>query len=102
MNIWHVPRATTRIDSMASLSESSTAFDRAIAPVMDVLLGERARDVLQLRPDPALQARIDDLATRCTAGELTAAERSEYEEYVRANKFLAILQRQARRVLGAG
>jgi hypothetical protein len=36
-----------------------------------------------------------------TEGQLTEAERAEYAGYVRANKFIAILRRQARQLLGA-
>jgi hypothetical protein len=50
-------------------------------------------------PDPALQARIEELGAKSTEGELTAQERAEYEGYVRANKFIAILQRQARQMV---
>jgi uncharacterized protein YnzC (UPF0291/DUF896 family) len=57
--------------------------------------------VLNLRPDPELQDRIDELATKSTEGQLTTAERAEYEGYVRANKFVAILRRQARQLSGS-
>jgi hypothetical protein len=39
------------------------------------------------------------LAEKSTEGQLSADERSEYEGYVRANKFVAILQRQARALI---
>jgi hypothetical protein len=41
------------------------------------------------------------LACKSTEDELNEQERSEYEGYVRANKFIAILQKQARRLLGS-
>jgi uncharacterized protein YnzC (UPF0291/DUF896 family) len=44
-------------------------------------------------------ARIEELAARSEEGTITAAEKSEYEGYVRANKFVAILQAQARKHL---
>lgn len=53
------------------------------------------------RPDPERQSRIGELATKSTEGQLSEEERAEYEGYVRANKFIAMLQRQARRRLGA-
>jgi len=43
-----------------------------------------------------LQIQIEELAMKSTEGELSTTERAEYEGYVRANKFIAILQRQAR------
>ena len=86
---------------MAATVSESTAFERGVRPLLQLLLPERAQVVLDFRPDPALRARIDELADRATEGELTDAERAEYEGYVRANKFIAILQRQARSIVGA-
>jgi hypothetical protein len=54
------------------------------------------------RGDDSLKARIEELATKNTEGELTDSERAEYEGYVRANKSLAILQAQAKRLLDHG
>lgn len=42
-----------------------------------------------------LEARIEELAEKSTEGELTDDERAEYADYVRANKFVAILKRRA-------
>lgn len=78
------------------------AFERGVRPVIDLILPETAEEVVNYRPDPALARRIEELAARSTAGELTPDERAEYEGYVRANKFVAVLQRQARRRLASG
>ena len=43
-----------------------------------------------------LQARIEELAQKST--ELTEDDRAEYAGYVRANKFVAILKRQAQQI----
>lgn len=77
-----------------------TAFDRGVGPILRAVLVDKAETVLGFRPDPALQDRIEELAAKSTEGELTDEERAEYEGYARANKFIAILQRQARRILG--
>jgi hypothetical protein len=77
----------------------TAAFDRGVRPVLQIVFPEKAEAVLKFRPDPALQARIDELASRSTEGLLTEAERAEYEGYVRANKFVAVLQRIARQLL---
>ena len=79
---------------------ATTAFDRGVRPFLQIVLLDKAGAVLNFRPDPALQDRIEELATKSTEGELTAPERAEYEGYVRANKFIAILQRQARQMVG--
>ena len=48
--------------------------------------------------DAEPQARIEELAQESTEGELTEDERAEYAGYVRANKFVAILKRQAQQI----
>ena len=69
--------------------------------MLQMLLLDKADAVLNVRPDPALQKRIEELAGKATEGELSDDEQAEYEGYVRANKFIAMLRRQARRILGA-
>jgi uncharacterized protein YnzC (UPF0291/DUF896 family) len=64
-------------------------------------LPEKAEAVANFRADPKLQARIEELASKSTEGQLTEAEMAEYAGYVRANKFVAILQRQARQLVGS-
>ena len=56
---------------------------------------------MDARPDQALRNHIDSLASKNTEGELTDAERAEYEGYVRANKFLAVLRREAKLMMEA-
>jgi hypothetical protein len=73
-----------------------TAFDRGVRPVAELVFPEKSAAVLGFRPPPELQARIEELAAKSTEGQLTPKERAEYEGYVRANKFVAILQRLAR------
>jgi acetylornithine deacetylase/succinyl-diaminopimelate desuccinylase-like protein len=77
------------------------AFDRGVRPVLQIVLPEKAEAVVNFRADPKLQARIEELAEKSTEGKLTEAERAEYAGYVRANKFVAILQRQARKLVGS-
>ena len=81
-------------------SPEATAFERGVRPLLQLVLRDKAETVLNFRPDPALQSRIEELATRSTDGELSEEERAEYEGYVRANKFIAILRRQAHQLLG--
>lgn len=77
------------------------AFDRAVRPVLKIVLPGRAEELLKFCPDPALQECIEELASKSTEGELTEEERAEYVGYVRANKFVAILRKQAQQLLGA-
>lgn len=64
-----------------------------------VLTPELAQRIMNLRADEATQAKIDNLADKCTEGRLTPEERQEYESYVQAIDVISILQAKARRVL---
>jgi hypothetical protein len=75
------------------------ALDRILDPLSRCLTPEVARHIVKLRADPVLQAQIDLLAEKSTAGTLTPAERAEYETYVAAIDFVAVLQSKARRLL---
>ena len=82
---------------MGATSETA-AFEQAIRPLMEIVLPDNRDAVIGFRADPQLQARIEELARKSTEGELTEEERAEYSGFVRANKFVAILERQASRL----
>jgi len=75
------------------------AFDRGTDPILRLLTAEQARALVAYRGDDALRQRIEELAARNTEGALSEPEHSEYEGYVRANHFIAVLQAKARRIL---
>jgi len=77
------------------------AFERGVRPVLRIVLPEKAEAILRFRAAPELQARIEELAGKSSEGQLTETERAEYTGYVRANKFVAILQRHAQQLIGA-
>jgi hypothetical protein len=79
--------------------DASAAIDRILEPVGRCLTPEVARALVGLRADAETQARIEELADKCTEGTLSPAERAEYEAYVTAIDFLAILQAKARGAL---
>lgn len=70
-------------------------------PVTQCLTPDGARQLVNLRADSIVQARIDYLADRCTEGQLTAEERSEYDTYVTFIDFIGLLQVKARRLLAS-
>jgi hypothetical protein len=74
-------------------------LDRLLDPVGRILTLDVARNLVKLRFDQKAEARIDKLARKCNDGKLTDAERSEYETYVYAIDFIAILQAKARALL---
>ena len=77
----------------------STPLARLLEPVGRCLTPDVARELVNLRADPAMQERLDELADKSTEGTLTDDEREEYETYVHAIDFIAILQAQARNLL---
>jgi hypothetical protein len=76
-----------------------TASDRLLDSVAACLTPDAARSLALLRAEPGLQARVDELAGKCTDGQLSPEEREEYETYVRVSGFIAILQAKARKLL---
>lgn len=58
---------------------------------------EVARWLAELRADPVLQARVDELADRNTAGTITPEELAEYDAYLRMAETVAFLQARARK-----
>ena len=76
-------------------------LDRLVDPLCQCLTVESARRVLKLRADPTVQARVDQLADKCSEGSLTPEERSEYARYVSFGTFVAIVKSKARRLLAA-
>jgi uncharacterized protein YnzC (UPF0291/DUF896 family) len=50
-----------------------------------------------VQTDQPLRERIEELAEKSTEGSLTPEERDEYAGYVRANKFVAVLRREAKK-----
>ena len=83
---------------MASTFDTD-AFDRGTDTVFQFFTIDQAQRLVEYRGDPTLQSRIEELAGLSKEGELSEQERAEYEGYVRANKFVAILQAKARKYL---
>ena len=74
-------------------------LERILEPISSALNEEAARKLIGLKADAKVQARVAELARKCNEGELTREERQEYETYVMAGEFLAILQARARIIL---
>ena len=76
--------------------DAAAVLDRMLEPVSRSLNGEAARALVELKVESKVQRRIDALAEKCNEGELTPAERLEYESYVSAGSIISILRAQAR------
>jgi len=74
-------------------------LERILEPVSSSLNDDAARKLIGLKADRKAQARVAELARKCNEGELTTEERTEYETYVMAGEFVAILQAKARLLL---
>jgi len=80
---------------------SVSILDQLVAPLGDCLTPETARRLLALKADPKVQARVDDMATRHTEGQLSPEEEAEYGRYVTYATFIAILKSKARQLLAS-
>lgn len=74
-------------------------LDKMLEPVARCFTPAVAKQISELRADPPIQARIDELAEKCNEGELTEAEQREYEAYVDAIDLIGLLQAKARVLL---
>jgi len=79
----------------------ATLLDRLIEPFAECLTVEAARKVADLKADPSLQRRVDELAAKANRGVLDEGERAEYDRYLAAFHFVTLLQARARRLLSA-
>lgn len=83
---------------MENFTESAI-LDRMLEPVARCFSPVVAKRIAELRAEPAVQARIDELAAKCNEGALTQAEQREYEAYVEAIDLIGLLQAKARSIL---
>ena len=74
-------------------------LDRLLDPLSDAFTPEMARRIVALRADPDLQARVDALASKSSAGTLSDEEDAEYKSYVEAADIVGVFQSKARRFL---
>jgi len=51
---------------------------------------------MEFRVDPKVQERVNELARKANEGELTEAEKVEYQNFIEDNDIIAILQSKAR------
>jgi len=79
-----------------------SVLSQLLDPVGRCLTPEVAQHLVALQVDPAVQARLEELADKCTEGQLSTDEHTEYETYVQALEFIAVLQAQARSLLTNG
>lgn len=81
---------------MSTVHDLQDAFHRATARVFAILTPEQMRQLAELQADEQLAERVSILADKANEGELSEAEHAEYEGYIEANDWLAMLQAEAR------
>ncbi|MCC6538758.1 MAG: hypothetical protein IT162_14480 [Bryobacterales bacterium] len=74
-------------------------LDRLLDPMTEALTPESAAALVNLRADPEVAARVDELRRKANEGTLTPAEDAEYKEFVEAVDIVSIMQAKARRFL---
>jgi hypothetical protein len=77
----------------------NTTIERVITPIANSVTPDFARRLIELTPDPVVEARLEELAEKNTAGDLTTEERAEYESLVMAGDLISILRACAYAVL---
>ena len=76
-------------------------MEEVFDPLGECLTPEVARKLVAFRGSLRLQARMEELAEKCSDAALTSEERAVYGYYVRAINFLGVLQAKARLILAA-
>lgn len=74
---------------------------RVVDPGQPFLSAEAAQAILRLDFHAADRTRMNQLAEKNRAGQLTATEEQELNGYIRVGQMLGILQSKARRSLAA-
>lgn len=81
---------------------SLTLVTKLLDSLADCLTAEAAQQIVNLRADPEVQARLDYLAEQANQGLLSSDEEQEYGACVEALDFIALIQAKARALLRQG
>jgi hypothetical protein len=79
----------------------SHIIQRLLEPLSRSFTTELAQELVNLSVDREAQARIDELADKCTEGQLAPEELAEYETYISALEVISILQLKAKAFLNS-
>jgi len=80
---------------MADMNAFSS-LERMLDPARPCFTAETAANIVQIEPDVAKTARMEELAAKANEGRLARDEESEYWSYIYAGKMMSILKLQAR------
>ncbi|MCA9114973.1 MAG: hypothetical protein KDA79_07790 [Planctomycetaceae bacterium] len=80
--------------------EPTTAIiDDILQPLTSALTPEAARALAAFKVSDSVRQRVAELAEKANEGELTEAEREEYETHVQYANVLTVIKAKARSVL---
>jgi len=82
-----------------SIDYATAGLAKILDSVAQCFTPEVAKRVAELRADPAVQARIEELAEKCNEGTITPEEMAEYDAYIQAMDVVAVLQKKARSLI---
>jgi len=81
------------------MDQATAGLAKILDPVAQCFTPEVAKRVAELRADPDVQARIEELAEKCNEGMMTPEETAEYDAYIHAMDVVAVLQKKARTLI---
>jgi len=81
------------------MATQEAIIDEMLEPLTQAMTPETARLFADLKAPSSLQSRVNHLAAKCNAGELTDEERADYENYVRVGNLFALIKARAKRVI---
>ena len=85
--------------NLMDATHETAVLERVLDPVAEILTPAVALGIANMRADPRLQDRLDELAGKANEGLLTEDEQREYRDTIDAIDFIGILQSKARQVL---
>lgn len=74
-------------------------LDRYLDPVTQAFSPDVAQRILDLKPDEGVLSRVEELGQKSNSGDITEAERDEYQSLADAGTLVALLKAKARRFL---
>src|SRR5438477_12234635 len=86
-------------ENAMAASTAAGIWDRLLRPGKGGLSPEAARSLLELQFSEVDHDRMNELAAKARKATLTASERAELEEYIRAGDVLALIKSRARQSL---
>ena len=78
---------------------SADLLDELLDPLAHCFTPDVAQEIADLRFDPNVQARLEELRRKANEGTLTSQERGDYETLIETIDFIAILQAKSRQML---